>query len=129
MYIPHCTTKRHREGQNWLMCTLCLHLATLPVKDRENTFRMNISEETFLRNLVPSHQRKISQILDIHSAWETFAARIPTRPDLLFQPNAEWQPRYNTTHIHTFKSMNGSPTRNLLTDWGTKNVQLRHLVQ
>ncbi|RUS86445.1 hypothetical protein EGW08_005823, partial [Elysia chlorotica] len=90
---------------------------------------MNISEETYLRRLTPSHQQKLSCILDINSVWEILATRIPTKPDLLFHPNAEWEPRYNTTHIQSLKSMGGSPTRNLLTDWGTKNVTLKHLMQ
>lgn len=90
---------------------------------------MDINEETFLRNLSHSHKQKLSQILDINCAWESFAARVPTKPDLLFFPNEEWVPWYDTTHIHTFKTMKGSPTKNLLDDWGTKNVRLKHLVQ
>ncbi|GFN74162.1 pentapeptide repeat-containing protein, partial [Plakobranchus ocellatus] len=94
-----------------------------------NNMKSDVNEDTFLRKLAPSHEQKLSSILDTQDSWEVVVARIPTNPDLLFNPHEEWKPRYNTSHVFTFKSMGGSPTRNLLTNWGTKNIRLKHLIQ
>ena len=63
-------------------------------KTDTSRYMMDVNEDTFLRRLNFSHQQKLSRILDINGVWEILAARIPTKPDLLFQPNVEWEPRY-----------------------------------
>ncbi|XP_012941607.2 interleukin-1 receptor-associated kinase 4 isoform X2 [Aplysia californica] len=94
-----------------------------------------VTEDTYIRDVPPLLHRQLAVKLDIDNMWELLAEQIPRRPDSIFEflpDDAGFEPRYTSAHLAIFRNKNNqrgdSATRSLLTEWGTLNSKVKHLI-
>ncbi|XP_028813465.1 interleukin-1 receptor-associated kinase 4 isoform X1 [Denticeps clupeoides] len=83
-----------------------------------------ITSETFVRHLSHGVLRTLADFLDPYDAWKKVLMDIPN--------GATGQPRFSQLHLRRFEgllSRGGSPTVELLHDWGTTNCTVGELVE
>lgn len=91
---------------------------------------MNVTRETFIRELPLSAIRRLALCLDnqlgSYMDWRGMAALLPRRPGVQ-------ELKYNTQQISMFalamQRPGGSPTESVLQDWGTTNARVSDLLR
>ncbi|XP_063952254.1 interleukin-1 receptor-associated kinase 4-like [Lytechinus pictus] len=90
---------------------------------------MNITRETFVRELPLSARKRLALCLDSPLSnldWRAMAEKLPRRPGILLEP------KYNYQQISMFELAlqrpGGSPTIAVLDDWGTTNARVADLL-
>jgi len=89
----------------------------------------SITPETYIRNLPFSAHRYMCLHLDTNDTWKTLVKFVPKKLDCT---DSDFQERYTLMQVKMFEDKSrrsGSATQCILTDWGTQNAKVKHLLK